>query len=104
MIVQICVEDNGIGISKNILNNLFKLDVHNSQKGTANEEGSGLGLILCREIVEKHGGTIWVESVIGTGSKFFFTLTQINKMIFLIYNFQINILTSVCSVSRNLQL
>lgn len=72
--IQICVEDNGIGISKNILNNLFKLDVHNSQKGTANEEGSGLGLILCREIVEKHGGTIWVESVIGTGSKFFFNL------------------------------
>jgi signal transduction histidine kinase len=72
--VHICVEDTGIGISKNTLNNLFKLDVHNSQKGTANEEGSGLGLILCREIVEKHAGKIWVESVIGTGSKFFFTL------------------------------
>jgi len=79
--VQICVEDSGIGISENILKNLFKIDVHNSQKGTANEEGSGLGLILCHEIVEKHGESIWVQSEIGFGSKFFFTL-PINKYLF----------------------
>ncbi|MCW8850452.1 MAG: tetratricopeptide repeat-containing sensor histidine kinase, partial [Melioribacteraceae bacterium] len=77
--VVLCVEDSGVGISKEIQNNLFKLDSHNSQKGTANEEGSGLGLILCKEIIEKHNGSIWVESEINEGSKFFFTLP--NKQI-----------------------
>jgi signal transduction histidine kinase len=45
-----------------------------STKGTANEEGSGLGLILCKEMVQMHGGNIWVESEIGKGSKFNFSL------------------------------
>lgn len=74
--VLLCVEDSGIGISKDIQHNLFKLDTHHSQKGTANEEGSGLGLILCKEIIEKHNGSIWVESELNKGSKFFFTLPE----------------------------
>ena len=76
--IHICVEDTGIGIPKDEYNKLFKLDSHYSKKGTSNEEGSGLGLILCKEIVEKHGGKIWVESEINKGTKFFFTLS-INK-------------------------
>ena len=79
--IVLCVEDSGVGIPKDIQNNLFKLDTHHSQKGTANEEGSGLGLILCQEIIEKHNGSIWVESEINKGSKFFFTLPQVQENI-----------------------
>ena len=72
--IQICVEDTGIGISTNDIENLFKIDIHHTNRGTSNEEGSGLGLILCKEIVEKHNGTIWVNSEKGKGSKFFFAI------------------------------
>lgn len=76
--IKICVEDTGIGIPKDEYEKLFKLDFHYSKKGTSNEEGSGLGLILCKEIVEKHKGNIWVESEINKGTKFFFTLPRTN--------------------------
>ncbi len=72
--IEICVEDNGIGISSDDFIKLFKIDIHHTKKGTSNEEGSGLGLILCKEIVEKHNGSIWVESEVGKGSKFYFTI------------------------------
>jgi len=72
--VEICVADNGIGISSDDFIKLFKIDVHYTNKGTSNEEGSGLGLILCKEIIEKHNGSIWVESKVGKGSKFYFTM------------------------------
>lgn len=76
--IKMCVEDTGIGIPKDEYEKLFKLDLHYSKKGTSNEEGSGLGLILCKEIIEKHKGKIWVESEINNGTKFFFTLPRKN--------------------------
>ncbi|MFA5010947.1 MAG: PAS domain-containing sensor histidine kinase [Ignavibacteria bacterium] len=74
--VEICVCDNGIGMSDNILNNLFKLDANVKREGTANEKSTGLGLMICKEFVEKHNGKIWAESEVGKGSKFYFTLNK----------------------------
>jgi len=68
--IELSVADNGIGINKKILNNLFKIDQNLSSVGTANEEGTGLGLILCKDMIQMHGGKIWAESVYGKGSKF----------------------------------
>ncbi|MDQ1266588.1 MAG: Histidine kinase protein [Bacteroidota bacterium] len=72
------IEDSGIGMTKEVMENLFRLDVTYTNSGTDNEEGSGLGLILCKEFVEKHVGRIWVESEPGKGSRFSFSL-QIHK-------------------------
>jgi len=68
------IEDNGIGINNNALVNLFHIEKNVSTLGTNMEKGTGLGLVLCKEFVEKHGGEIWVESVEGKGSKFSFTI------------------------------
>jgi len=70
----ITVEDNGIGICEESKKKLFRIDIHHSTKGTARESGTGLGLILCKEFVEKNAGQIWVESEENKGSKFFFTV------------------------------
>jgi len=72
--VEICVTDNGIGMSKEIQGKLFHIDSLLSNPGTQNEKGTGLGLILCKEFIEKHGGIIHVESQEGKGSRFVFTL------------------------------
>lgn len=72
--VEVTVADTGIGIPPENLSKLFRIDTNVSTKGTANETGTGLGLILCKEFVEKHNGKIWVESENGKGSKFKFTL------------------------------
>ncbi len=71
----ITVSDNGVGIDSNNINELFDISKNNSSKlGTANEPGTGLGLILCKEFVEKNNGQIWVESELEKGSKFSFTI------------------------------
>jgi PAS domain S-box-containing protein len=70
----ISVTDNGIGMKEEIKNNLFRADSNTSLTGTAQEKGTGLGLLICREFVEKHNGKIWVESQPGKGSTFAFTL------------------------------
>ncbi len=72
--IEISVTDNGIGIAPENIEKLFKIDVNYSTKGTAEETGTGLGLILCREFVNKNGGKIWVKSEYGKGSSFQFTL------------------------------
>ena len=68
--VEIEVSDNGIGISKETMAKLFRIDADLSTRGTEYEKGTGLGLFLCKEFVEKHGGKIWVESESGRGSTF----------------------------------
>lgn len=72
--VEISVEDSGTGMEDDTLNKLFKLKSNASITGTAGEIGTGLGLVLCKEFVEKHGGSIRVESKIKKGSKFIFTI------------------------------
>lgn len=72
--VEICVSDSGVGMDDEIKNKLFKIGGYASQKGTANESGTGLGLMLCNEFVEKHNGSIWVDSKLGEGSRFTFSL------------------------------
>ena len=72
--VLISVSDTGIGISEEETQNLFRIDSKVKRKGTNNEDGSGLGLILCHEFVEKHNGKIWVESTLGKGSEFIFNI------------------------------
>jgi len=73
---QFSVEDNGIGMDTETQNKLFKITEKTKRPGTENEEGTGLGLILCKEFVEKNGGSIWIESEPEKGSKFFFTLPK----------------------------
>lgn len=72
--VQISIQDTGIGMSAQMITDLFRLDINTSRKGTEGESSSGLGLIICKDFVEKHGGTLWVESYEGKGSTFYFTL------------------------------
>ncbi len=73
-VVEVAVSDTGLGIPEEDLAKLFQIDVKYSQPGTAGEPGTGLGLILCKELVEKNGGTIWVESEYGQGTTFRFTI------------------------------
>lgn len=73
---EISVQDNGIGMKQEILRILFDKTAPYTTRGTANEKGTGLGLILCKEFVEKNGGRIWVESQEGKGSTFYFTLPK----------------------------
>lgn len=72
--IIITVSDNGVGIEPERLNNLFDISNTISTVGTANEKGTGLGLVICKEFIEKHGGKIWAESELGKGSDFKFTL------------------------------
>jgi signal transduction histidine kinase len=78
--VVISVQDTGIGMSEKDIQNMFKIDKIKSKPGTNRERGSGLGLILCKEFVEKHGGKIWVESEPEIGSVFSFTIPKIIQM------------------------
>ena len=72
--VVILIKDSGVGIKENDFDKLFRADIKFSLPGTDYEGGTGLGLILCKELVEKHSGKIWVESEVGKGSVFYFTI------------------------------
>jgi PAS domain S-box-containing protein len=72
--ILIAVKDSGTGIAEQKVETLFKIENSISQPGTEKEQGTGLGLKLCREFTEKMGGRIWVESEVGKGSEFKFTI------------------------------
>jgi len=74
----ITISDNGIGIDKNVIPKLWDITEQFTTTGTDGEKGTGFGLILCKEFVEKHGGKIWVESELGKGSDFKFTMPLCN--------------------------
>jgi signal transduction histidine kinase len=76
---EICIGDNGVGMSEEVKNTIFEKPIGYSTRGTANEKGTGLGLILCKEFVERNGGKIRVESELGKGSKFYFTVLKSSK-------------------------
>ncbi|MBD3748148.1 MAG: tetratricopeptide repeat-containing sensor histidine kinase [Sphingobacteriales bacterium] len=73
--IALSIKDNGAGMSKEQLDNLFTPKVK-STKGTKNEVGSGLGLIFCKDLIEKSGGKIWVKSELNKGSEFFFSIPK----------------------------
>ncbi len=73
----ISVKDTGIGIPEEKIEKLFRIDTRNSMPGTENEQGTGLGLKLCKEFVEKQGGRLWVESIENKGSEFKFSIPVI---------------------------
>ncbi|MGL1885582.1 MAG: tetratricopeptide repeat-containing sensor histidine kinase [Reichenbachiella sp.] len=77
--VQISVRDTGVGLSKKSIEKIFQTDIQYSTYGTQNEKGTGLGLILCKEFIEKHQGEIGVSSELDTGSIFYFTLPYNNS-------------------------
>ncbi|WP_354090545.1 hybrid sensor histidine kinase/response regulator [Clostridium gasigenes] len=78
---KISVKDTGIGIKKENMKKLFGIDSNFTTRGTENEEGTGLGLILCKEFVERNGGSIFIDSEYGNGSCFSFTVPKyrVNK-------------------------
>lgn len=79
-VVIISIADNGIGMSDDVRKKLFRQDTVYSTYGTEKEKGTGLGLLLCREFVEKHNGEIWAESELGRGTRMIFTLPAGNKL------------------------
>ena len=74
---QVIVKDTGVGISKEMQIDLFDISKSTSTLGTEKERGTGLGLVLCKEFVEKHKGSIWIESEIGKGSSFIFSIPSV---------------------------
>jgi len=72
--VEISIKDSGIGMSKSIVEKSFELGEKTGRKGTDGELSTGLGLLLCKEFIDKNGGKIWVESEEGVGSIFYFTV------------------------------
>jgi len=71
---EVNIIDSGVGMEQEVVSKLFHIDEHHSERGTADEKGTGLGLIICKDFVERNGGTIHAESQPGKGSKFIFTL------------------------------
>lgn len=79
--IDVAIIDSGIGISNNEIDKLFEYGSKPSTKGTENEQGSGLGLMLCREFVENNGGRIWATSQKGKGSEFHFTINPAQNIV-----------------------
>ncbi len=77
--VHVSVQDNGMGMDEQTLSGLFRLDRKVSKLGTEGESSTGLGLILCKEFTDRHGGYIWAESTPGQGTTFHFTLPAIEE-------------------------
>jgi signal transduction histidine kinase len=77
---EIKISDSGIGISPGLISRLFQINEKTSRPGTDGEPSTGLGLLLCKEFIEKHGGKIWVESEVGLGSTFSFSIRQYENL------------------------
>jgi two-component system sensor histidine kinase/response regulator len=75
--LHVSIIDDGVGLSNSAIENLFSMEKNISTTGTMQERGTGLGLLLCREFINKHDGNIWVESIQGMGSKFSFTIPSV---------------------------
>ena len=73
-IIEISVCDTGIGINLDLRGKMFRINEQINRKGTEGEPSTGLGLIICKDFIEKHGGKLWLESAEGKGSTFYFTL------------------------------
>lgn len=73
-LVEVAISDTGLGMNQETVDKLFNIDVHHTTLGTAQEKGTGLGLIICQEMVQKNGGKIWVESELGQGTTVKFTI------------------------------
>ena len=73
-LVEISIRDTGIGMTQEMIDNLFRLDSNTGRKGTEGEYSTGLGLILCKDFIEKLKGSLWIESEVDNGSTFRFTL------------------------------
>ncbi len=73
---EIYVADSGVGINPSSLSKMFRIESQSTTLGTAHEKGTGLGLVLCKDMVEKNGGTIRVSSEVGVGTTFYFTIPQ----------------------------
>ncbi len=79
--ITVAVKDNGVGIEPDKTGSLFQIESNYSTRGTNGEKGTGLGLTVCKEFIEKNGGKIWVESKPGKGSSFYFSLyKEINEV------------------------
>lgn len=76
---QISVHDEGVGLSPQAQAKIFRIDEKHVSTGTSGELGTGLGLLLCKELVEENGGKIWIDSQVGAGSTFHFTLPKANQ-------------------------
>ncbi len=79
--VEFAIRDNGIGMEEKMVKKLFCLDEYTNRQGTEGEPSTGLGLVLCKEFVEKHGGKIWVESEEEKGSTFYFTIPNQSSLV-----------------------
>lgn len=75
----VSIADTGVGMSGTVIKKLFRIDSKHSTPGTANEMGTGLGLILCKDFVDKNGGRLWVESEEGKGTVFYFSLPMVGN-------------------------
>ncbi|WP_372755047.1 tetratricopeptide repeat protein [Labilibaculum sp.] len=79
-LIELEISDEGVGMNKTNLNKIFRLDNDYLALGTAQEKGAGIGLLLCKEYIEKNGGKIWADSEEGKGSSFYITIPKSDKL------------------------
>jgi len=72
--ITVSIKDNGIGMSEQVRSSVFTMEASKRQRGTEGEQGTGLGLVLCKQFIELHGGRIWLDSAPGEGTTVYFTL------------------------------
>ena len=90
MLFRSGIKDTGIGIPADKVRYLFKASTNHTNTGTEGETGTGLGLVICKDFVEKNGGQIWIESKPGEGSVFYFSLPlEVNKHIQIVESSQV---------------